>query len=139
MMKKVLFLVIALVLCLNLSVFASPASISEFEAGNDPSILVLTNPLYPAVTSPIGEFFVSGYCKAGASVSIYKLSATGVYELTDFTAEIGASGIFFHKLFLTPGRNSYIVRAEMPDGKYQQTKFDVLFLGGSFVDYVKSF
>lgn len=139
MIKRVLSLTVALILCLSMCVYAAPAAVNGLDAGNDSSILVLTNPQYPAVTAPTGELIVSGYCKSGASVNIYKLSPAGVYEITDYTMEIGASGIFFHKLLLTPGRNSFVLRAEMPDGRYQQIKFDVLFFGSSFMDYIKTF
>ena len=139
MKKNVLCLIVVLMLCLCVSVSAAPYSVNEGDTGNDSSILVITNPQYSAVTASSGELVVSGYCKSGATVHVYKLSPFGTYDITDNSIEVGASGMFFRKIALTPGRNSLVIRAELPDGRYQQARFDALYFGASFVDYIKTF
>ena len=139
-MKKCIFsLFLIMMLLVTVSVSAAPYSVNDLDAGNDSSLLIVTNPLYSAVTVTSGELVVSGYCQSGASLSIYKLSPEGTYDLTEYQLQVGASGLFFQKLSVNPGRSSFVIRAEMPDGRYQQRRFDVLCFGGSFVDYIMTF
>ena len=139
-MKKSIFsLIVVIMLLVSVSVSAAPYSVDGIDGGNDASVLVVTNPLYSAVTVTSGELVVSGYCQSGATLNIYKLSPAGTYDITGCELQVGASGVFFQKLAVNPGRSSFVIRAEMPDGRYQQRRFDVLYFGGSFVDYIMTF
>ncbi len=138
-MKRLSFAVLVLILCLSvMPVFAAPYSVDGSDMGNDTSLLIITNPQYAAVTVPAGELVVSGYCRAGATVNVYKLSPYGVYEITDYGISVGASSLFFQKIPVTSGRNSFIIRAQMEDGRYQQTRIDAIYMGNSFINYIKN-
>lgn len=136
---RIFSLVLVMLLLFSVNVCAAPYFVSGSDVGNDASLLVVTNPQYSAVTVTSGELVISGYCQSGATISIYKLSPAGTYDFTGYQFQVGASGVFFQKLAVNPGRSSFVIRAEMPDGRYQQKRFDVLNFGGSFVDYIMTF
>lgn len=127
MKRFVASLMIIAMLCFSQAVFAAPYSVNGGDAGNDWSVMALTNPAYSTVTVPSGECVVSGYSKSGAEVSVYRLDASGAYVLYG-SSYVGASGIFFRTVALYPGRNSFVVRAQLGD-RYKQVRFDAICFG----------
>ncbi|MDY6315179.1 MAG: hypothetical protein SPL89_08465 [Clostridia bacterium] len=128
MKRFVASLIIIAILCFSQAAFAAPYSVDGGDSGNDSSVMALTNPAYSTVTVPSGECIVSGYSKSGAEISVYRLNAAGAYVLCDASSYVGASGIFFRTVALYPGRNSFVVRAQL-GYRYKQVRFDAICFG----------
>ena len=128
-MKKLCFSLIVLMLVFgSVSAIAAPNSVNGWDAGNESGLLAITNPQYTTSSVNGNCYVISGYCKSGASVSVYKLSASGSYDMIIAPAAVGASGIFFRSVTLASGKNSFVVRAQVGD-KYQQSRFDIFCFG----------
>ena len=130
MKKIVASLIIVAMLCFSQAAFAAPYSVNGSDGGNDSSVMALTNPAYSTITVPSGECVVSGYSKSGAEVSVYRLDTSGAYVLCGVSSYVGASGIFFRTVALYPGKNSFVVRAQLGD-RYKQVRFDAICFGFS--------
>lgn len=125
MKKFIASLIVVVMLCFSQAAYCAPFSVNGGDGGNDPSVMAITNPAYQAVSVPSGEYVVSGYAKCGAEVSVYMLNANGAYELCVTPSYVGASGIFFRTVSLYPGRNTFVVRAQLGDS-YKQVRFDAI-------------
>lgn len=126
--KFVACLIFAVMLCFTFTAFAAPYSVDGNDCGDDSSVMAITNPIYSTVTLPCGDCVISGYSRYGSEISLYRLSSSGIYELCGTPSFVGASGIFFRTVTLYPGKNSFVIRAQL-NGKYKQCKFDAICFG----------
>ncbi len=157
-MRKVVFavlLVAALVLG-QLSVFASPDTISPDSTGNSNSLVVVTKPKNQKDSTFNAAYIISGYGKEGTVVTLYSYSSNdGVYKKifnttqyvdasgnlqnTQTAAEvkIGATGLFMNTISLNQGGNDILVRAENAD-KVQLMKLSLTKYSYNLFDIIKS-
>ena len=157
-MRKVCIAIFMLaVLCLGqISVFASPDTITSDSIGNSNALVVITKPKNQRDSTFDGAYIISGYGKEGTIVSLYGYNAeAGLYKKiyneiqyidangtlqttrTPSEVKIGASGLFMNTVSLNQGLNNILVRAENGD-KVQLMKLSLTKYSYNLFDIIKS-
>ena len=149
-------LMIAVLLVGQLSVFASPDTISADSTGNSNGLVVVTKPKNQKDSTFSSDYVISGYGKEGTTVTLYGYSEEeGLYKkifnetqfvdvsgnvqtaLTASEVKIGASGLFMNSIPLNQGLNNLLVRAENGD-KLQLMKLSLTKYSYNLFDIIKA-
>lgn len=124
--------------------------------GNSDALIDVKNPEGPSYTTSAKTFVISAIAVEGATVSVFSFNPeTGYYEklyteVTEIVDEtpvvktvpvesvVGASGLYAQQITLKDGLNNILVYATK-DGMDETVRFDINFLGESFLDKIKAF
>ncbi len=131
------------------------AIVSDY-VGNSDAIIDVKNPEGPTYTTSAKTFVISAVAVEGATVTVYSLNTEkGYYEklynqVTEIVdgvsvdktvpveSVVGASGLYAQQITLKDGMNNILVYATK-DGLNETVRFDINFLGDSFLDKLKAF
>lgn len=131
-------------------------AVAKDYVGNSDALIDVKNPEGPSYTTSARTFVISAIAVEGATVTVLSLnSETGYYEklYTEVTeivdgapviktvpmeSVVGASGLYAQQITLKDGINSILVYAAK-DGLDETARFDINFLGESFLDKIKAF
>lgn len=150
------FMIVAVLFVCQLSVFASPETISGEIAGNSNSLVVVTKPKNQKDSTFDSSYIISGYGKEGTMVTLYGYSSDlGIYKkiynetqyvdstgakqtaLVPSEVKIGASGLFMNTISLNQGANNLLIRAENED-KVQYMKLSLTKYSYNLFDIIKA-
>lgn len=156
-MKKFIAIILA---CFFLSgavtAFASPDTVSPYDAGNTYDLISVTTPQYQKDSTFSSSYVIEGYGLEGASVMVYWYDAANdiyrkvydhaqgydengnpiiIYLEAAFT--VGSSGQFKKSVELCPGANNFLLRAER-DGLCQMVKISLTRYNYNLFDIIKS-
>ena len=124
---KILSALMVVLMMFSISAYAAPAVIYPGTPSGSGDFIVIQNPPTDKAATFDKSYIISGYGKEGTNVCIYKL-VNGVYQKTDYSWTIGASGMFFKRIELDKGKNALICYAEM-GGASQSVALEITYLG----------
>lgn len=132
-LKKIMAALCAAVLLGSGAAMAAPDTLYAGTSGSTNDLIVITNPPSDKAATFDMSYIISGYGQEGATVTIY-LYENGVYNKTEYSWKIGASGLFFKKITLAKGKNAILCYAETNGGSTQVVPLEITYLGSGFLD-----
>lgn len=138
------------------AVWASPDTVSPYEAGNASNLISVTKPEGQKDSTFDSTYVISGYGKEGTVVTLYYHDTITdmyqkIYNKVEYTeadgsvsvsyneasASIGASGLFMNTVIPAEGENNILVRAEN-NGDVQYLKLTITRYKRNIIGIIKS-
>ena len=155
-MKRILSLIILIFIFTGTVCFASPDTVSPYEAANATDLIAVTNPQGQKDTTFDAAYVITGYGKEGTVVTVYwhdktddlykkvyneikytSADGTLVNALEEATVTVGTSGLFMRAIDLTQGDHDLLVRAEN-GGSVQHLKISLTRYKRNLINIIKS-
>lgn len=146
MKKTIISVLMALVFVMtaSLTVFAHPDYVSDGSQGTVHNLITVKKPDTASTSTVKTTYSITGVGKEGVTVCFYVYSG-GKYvpqknsDGTKAVYKIGSSGVFYRQVALKEGENRICVRAEAPDGSYQQEYLSIKVVSAAVVTDINSF